>query len=179
MKLSEGIWEKILNLQVAFHNSIWKKLGRSKSIVTAKFNAAHVHTQARYCHSSLGTKIKIERLGSLEYLPNYRAPYLTADNMKSHKKALRNFTKSHIGVADLMVYLVNDEEKRKGARGVSYRSVACTKSSLRYSVNEYQSSSALFGEVSQVFCLIFLELNLQFKFIWRHKNHRSIKEIEW
>ena len=150
MKLSEDICEKILNLQVAFHNSIWKKLGRSKSSVTAKFNAAQVHTQARYCHSSLGTKIKIERLGSLEYLSNYKAPYLTADNMKSHKKALRNFTKSHIGVADLMVYLVNDEEKRKGARGVSYRSVACTRSSLRYSVNEYQSSSALFGEVSTV-----------------------------
>ena len=169
MKILESIWETILNLQVAFHNSIWKKLGRSKSSVTAKFNAAHVHTQARYCHSSLGTKIKIERLGSLEYLSNYKAPYLTADNMKSHKNALRHFTKSHIGVADLMVYLVNDEEKRKGARGVSYRSVACTKSSLRYSVNEYQSSSALFGEVSKVCCyLIFLELNssLQFRFIW-------------
>ena len=118
--------------------------------MTSQFNAAHVHTQARYCHSSLGTKIKIERLGGLKYLSNYKAPSLTADNIKSHKRALRHFTKSHIGEADLMVYLVHDEKRGRGARGVSYRSVACTTSHLKFSVNEYQSSSALFGEVSKL-----------------------------
>ena len=116
--------------------------------MTSNFIAAHVHMQARYCHSSLGTKIRIDRLGGLKYLSNSRAPSLTAQSMTSHKNALKRFTKSHIGGADLMVYIVHDEKKRRGTRGVAYRSVACTRSSVKFSVNEYQSSSALFGEVS-------------------------------
>ena len=50
--------------QVFYDKSLKAKLGSHKA-VKSFYDSAHVHLQASYCHVSLGTKIKLERLGDL------------------------------------------------------------------------------------------------------------------
>ena len=57
---------KFNDLQVVYDKSILKKIG-NKNAVIAYWNAAAPHLQARYCHVTLGTKIKVERVDKFEY----------------------------------------------------------------------------------------------------------------
>merc|ERR550539_408168 len=56
----------VLQIKVGYDDSILAKLG-SASAVEAYWNAAAPHLQAKYCHNSLGTKIKIERIGKFKH----------------------------------------------------------------------------------------------------------------
>ena len=50
--------------QVFYDKSLKTKLGSHKA-VKSFYDSAHVHLQASFCHVSLGTKIKLERLGEV------------------------------------------------------------------------------------------------------------------
>ena len=50
--------------QVFYDKSLKAKLGSHKA-VKSFYDSAHLHLQASFCHVSLGTKIKLERLGEV------------------------------------------------------------------------------------------------------------------
>ena len=65
--------------QVFYDKSLKTKLGSHKA-VKSFYDSAHVHLQASYCHVSLGTKIKLERLGEVsEYRPKNGKKLLAND----------------------------------------------------------------------------------------------------
>ena len=65
--------------QVFYDKSLKTKLGSHKA-VKSFYDSAHVHLQAAFCHVSLGTKIKLERLGEVsEYKPKNGKKLLAND----------------------------------------------------------------------------------------------------
>lgn len=111
------------------------------------------HLQARYCHSSLGTKIKIKRVGKFVHYDTR----LYANHNKLNKT--KPFTAKVIGKADLMVYMCTDGRKdsmvwNKIAGIASSRSVCKSDKTRRHSINEFDGSGtgdhtpARFGKVN-------------------------------
>ena len=123
------------------------KLG-SAAAVEAYWNAAAPHLQARYCHSTLGTKIKVERIGNFKY---YSGKTLTAS--VDSLQAMFDSTVADIGSADLMTYICHDPSSLPGVIGIAYRPVICDHSSsnkYKESINEWRTTSVAFGEVNQL-----------------------------
>ena len=73
------------------------KLG-SAAAVENYWNSAAPHLQARYCHASLGVKIRIERIGNLKHY----AKTINAGSDSIGLDSVRADTKNDIGDADLM-----------------------------------------------------------------------------
>jgi len=107
-----------LQVQVVYDKSILAKLG-SKDKVIAYWNAAAPHIQARYCHASLGTKIKFERIGNFEYLDQK----IVASS--AGLEAVKPNAPKVIGSADLVVYMANDESSLWGTIGIAWCPVVC------------------------------------------------------
>ena len=65
---------------------------------------------------------------------------------------MKPFTSANLGEADLMVYLCHDTTSGDWTRGTAALGSACNDEwwaqPRRSSINEYQESKALFGEVS-------------------------------
>ena len=109
------------------------------------WNAAAPHLQARYCHSTLGTKIKIERIGNLEYFDQkIDASEEGLDTVASHGIQIR-------GSADLVVYMVYGSAINSGIAWLS--SVCGPLDSQKMSINDWQYNSVAFGSV--IFCQYF------------------------
>ena len=132
-----------------------EKLG-SQTKVLQYWNDLAPHLQARFClSSSLGVKIKIERIGNLEYFPQYvgRASSRGMDIVRSHHKKV-------LGSADLVTYLVYDNQQwsdsGQGA-GVAYTGTVCGPPYMdpqKMSINEYYERTAFMASVS--FKIIYL-----------------------
>ena len=129
--------------QVVYDKSILAKLG-SKDKVIAYWNAAAPHIQARYCHASLGTKIKFERIGNFEYLDQkIVASSAGLEAVKPHAPKV-------IGSADLVVYMANDESSLWGTIGIAWCPVICGPSyhnAWKTSINEWRPDSISYGGV--------------------------------
>ena len=89
-------------IQVVYDRSIKEKLGGEDAVI-AYWNAAEPHLQAKFCHNSLGTKIKAERVSAFEYFNEK----IVAS--QSGLNTVMDNAKSVIGNADLVVYMANDE----------------------------------------------------------------------
>merc|ERR1719400_2177245 len=84
-----------LQIKIGYDNSILQKLG-SAAAVESYWNSAAPHLQARYCHASLGTKIRIERIGNFKhYAKIIRASGAGLDSVRAD-------TRNDLGDADLM-----------------------------------------------------------------------------
>ena len=117
----------------------------SKEAVVAYWNAAAPHLQARYCHVTLGTKIKIERIGDFEYFDKE----IVASN--EYLEKIRNNAKQVIGDADLVVYMAHDKTSSAGNIGIAWSPVVCEPShynSQKTSINEWRPDSVAYGGVS-------------------------------
>ena len=133
---------------------MWENLGGTAKVLEY-WNAAAPHLQARYCHSTLGTKIKIERIGNLEYFDQkIVASSGGLNTVRSHGIQVR-------GSADLVVYMAYDEYVQwdsNHASGIAWLSSVCSPSSwdhLKMSINEWQTYSVGFGSVSTTWVLGF------------------------
>ena len=136
----------------------------NEGAIQSYFNAAHVHLQASFCHSSLISQIRIERIGDFLHFPG---------NVVANEQGLydlHDFTMKNIGQADLIVYLAHDEFYPGLAAGMAPTNTACVPSNSymtmnlpsccgkvttktnawKFSINEYQSSKASFGTVSYI-----------------------------
>ena len=144
---------KIINkiptlFQVGYDDSILAKLG-SAAAVEAYWNAAAPHLQARYCHSTLGTKIKIERIGNFKH---YAGKTITASSTGLH--TMFDDTVADLGSADLIAYMCHDTYGYGvyGVIGTAYLSVVCGHSNsnkYKESINEWRPTSVAFGGVNQ------------------------------
>ena len=122
-----------------------EKLG-SKAKVQAYWNDAVPHLQVRFCHSTLGTKIKIERIGKFK---RYSGTLIaTGENLK----AMQNTTAKIIGSADLMVYMCHDPPPGDGTIGMAYVGSVCGNNDKnKQSINEWRKTPNAFAGVNQHF----------------------------
>ena len=133
--------------QVGYDDSILTKLG-SADAVESYWNAAAPHLQARYCHSSLGTKIRVERIGNFKH---YAGKTITASG--ASLQAMFDDTVADLGDADLIAYMCHDTSSLYGTIGIAYRPVVCGHSSgnkYKESINEWRPTSVAFGGVNQL-----------------------------
>ena len=123
------------------------KLG-SASEVEAYWNAAAPHLQARFCHNTLGTKIKIERIGIFKH---YAGKTFTAS---TGLNIMQDDTEADLGSADLMVYMCHDTTSLSGTVGKGYKGVVCevpNANKYKQSVNEWRQTSVKFGGVNNLY----------------------------
>ena len=99
---------------------MWK-LG-SKEKIETYWNAALVHAQTRYCHASLGTKIKIQRVGDFIHLEKRSLDASDGSLIKMYP-----YTSAHLkDEADLLVTLTHDlYSNGKGVVGTAYLQSVC------------------------------------------------------
>ena len=135
------------NEQVVYDKSIREKLG-TKNAVIAYWNDAAPHLQARYCHVTLGTKIKVERIGNFKH---YSGKTLTASD--PNLKRMYSTTAKDLGSADLIAYMCHDTSSLYGTVGIAYKSQVCGHSNsnkYKQSINEWRTTSVAYGGVSQI-----------------------------
>ena len=121
-------------------------LGTSDA-VEAYWNAALPHLQAHFCHSTLGTKIKIERVGGFKH---YEGKKLLATF--GHLNEMMEPTAEDIGTADLMAYMSHDATSNAtqnwGVVGVARLGVICgDHKSTKLSIIEWMPTASEFGFV--------------------------------
>ena len=105
--------------QVVYDKSIKEKLGDEAAVI-AYWNAAAPHLQARYCHATLGTQIKVERIGNFEYFD--QKIVASGDDLG----VVNSNAVQVIGSADLVVYMANDEASLWGTIGIAWSPVICS-----------------------------------------------------
>ena len=86
-------------LQIAYDKGVLERFNNSDEEVKATIESLLVHVQTAYCHSSLGSQLTIERVGDFRYI-DQKLKACDIDNLGSD-------TESHIGNANLMVYMVS------------------------------------------------------------------------
>lgn len=102
------------------------------------------HVQVSYCHASLGTKIVIQRIGSIKLYNRY---------LQATEAALEDMgqtTANDLQGADLMMYMGYDDDYF-GTVGIAYVGMVCVADSyndiFKQSINEWRKSHAQAGHV--------------------------------
>ena len=72
----------------------------AKSIIESAF----VHVQTYYCHLSLGTQLRLDRIGDIIHIND------SFPTQELYSSKVLDITKQNIGTADLMVY-INGESR--------------------------------------------------------------------
>ena len=88
--------------KVAYLKSVLEKFSGSHDDAKSKMESTLAHVQTWYCHSSLGTKMKVERIGDIMYIDDSFFPAECDTN-----KVL-DITRKNIDTADLMIYATAD-----------------------------------------------------------------------
>ena len=132
---------------MAYDPNVLAEVGSQAKLLTY-WNAAAPHLQARFCHASLGTKIKIERIGNLEYFPHRMQANVGSEWFEN----IEPFTVQTLGSADLVLYITCVNNNGCGGGGLGWLSVVCgppSKDKYKSSTNEYQRGrSAAFASVT-------------------------------
>ena len=79
------------------------KVGGTAAAAEAYIKSTMPHVQVSYCHSSLGTKILVQRIGDIKH---YSGRSLQATGAKCNE--MGPTTASELGTADLMMYMGYD-----------------------------------------------------------------------
>ena len=135
---------------MVYDTGILNRLG-SKEKVIEYWKNAEPHLQARYCHASLGTKIKIERVaykGVYEFAPINGHLEATEEMLR----LLEDPTKIILGDADLVVYMANNVHNTYS--GYSNTATVCANGTDtekdKATINQWQYYSSKFGGVSTI-----------------------------
>jgi len=148
-----------LKVKVFYDESLKTRLGSLKAL-KAFYDSAHVHLQAVFCHVSLGSKIKLERVGDLSLYERKEGRQLLATDQGM--KDVTDFTLKNIGNANLVIYITDND--KKDSNGIAPIASLCIPSknfksydlkkvgwvgkkanAWKFSINEYKSSVAAFG----------------------------------
>ena len=86
--------------QAGYDDGFLAKVGGTAAAAEAYIKSTMPHVQVSYCHSSLGTKILIQRIGDIKH---YSGRNLQATGAKLQE--MWETTKSDLGTADLMMYM--------------------------------------------------------------------------
>ena len=101
------------------------------------------HLQANYCHSSLGSKVLVERLPGIKHYAGM--------NLKPDAASLQSMftnTENDLNGADLMVYIGFNLAGRIHGGGMAYLGIACEngRDRLKQSISCYGTSHSAMGE---------------------------------
>ena len=113
----------------------------------AYIKAALPHVQVSYCHASLGSKLVIQRVGSIKH---YSGRNLQATSPKLEE--MWDTTKADLGSADLMMYMGYDSSYY-GTVGIAYGGVVCRLAGYKKykaSINEWRETHAKAGRVRSI-----------------------------
>merc|ERR1712223_229474 len=144
-----------LQIKVGYDNSILAKLG-SAAAVESYWNQAAPHLQARYCHASLGVKVRIERIGDFKHY----AKTLDAGSDSIGLDSVKADTRNDIGDADLMTYMayLDTTGLSSWTNGVAWLSMVChpnpLANELKASINTIPSTPPLPPPRSPSFCAL-------------------------
>ena len=89
-----------LKYQAGYDDGFLAKVGGTNAAAEAYIKSALPHVQVSYCHSSLGTKISVQRIGDIKH---YSGRSLQATGAKLEE--MMGTTRSDLGTADLMMYM--------------------------------------------------------------------------
>ena len=96
---------------MAYDKVTLEKFDNCPEKVKATLESLMVHVQTAYCHSSLGAKIIIERVGDYIYLDK-KLPICGLHKLKED-------TANYLGDADLMVYMGAQQESKCSLVGLA------------------------------------------------------------
>merc|ERR1712153_248401 len=119
-----------LQIRVGYDDGFKTKVGGT-SQAEAYIADTWPHIQVSYCHSSLGSKVLVERLPGIKH---YAGKTLVASGAKLNE--MFDLTVSDIGSADLMLYMGYDTAYY-GTVGIAWSPVVCDPSYY----NKYKSSN--------------------------------------
>jgi len=134
----------LLQIKAGYDDGFLAKVGGTNAAAEAYIKSALPHVQVSYCHSSLGTKIHIQRIGDIKH---YSGRSLQATGAKCEE--MGPTTASELGTADLMMYMGYDSDYF-GTVGIAAFQVACIHSSgnrQKLSINEWRKTHAEAGHV--------------------------------
>lgn len=128
----------LLQIRAGYDDGFLNQVG-SVSEAESYIEAVLPHVQAFFCHESLGTQVKIERIGDIKH---YEGKNLQATGEKLAE--MIPDTKADLNGADLMMYMGYDTEYY-GTVGMAWGNVICA--SLPYkgyksSINEWRETHA-------------------------------------
>ena len=133
---------------MVYDTGILNRLGSEEKVIKY-WKDAEPHLQARYCHASLGTKIKIERVaykGIYEFAPINGHLEATEEMLR----LLEGPTKIILGDADLVVYMANNVHNTYS--GYSNIATVCANGTdtekHKATINQWQYYPSKFGGVS-------------------------------
>merc|ERR1712008_388830 len=120
---------QLLQIRVGYDDGFKNKVGGTAQ-AEAYIAATWPHIQVSYCHSSLGSKVLVERLSGIKH---YSGKSLQASGAKLQE--MFTDTKNDIGSADLVLYMGYDTSYW-GTVGIAWSPVVCQHSGY----NKYKSS---------------------------------------
>merc|ERR1711935_486269 len=125
-----------LQIRVGYDDGFKTKVGGT-SQAEAYIADTWPHIQVSYCHSSLGSKVLVERLPGIKH---YAGKTLVASGAKLNE--MFDLTVSDIGSADLMLYMGYDTAYY-GTVGIAWSPVVCDPSyynKYKSSINEWRQT---------------------------------------
>merc|ERR1711956_87557 len=120
---------QLLQIRVGYDDGFKNKVGGTAQ-AEAYIASTWPHIQVSYCHSSLGSKVLVERLSGIKH---YSGKSLQASGAKLQE--MFTDTKNDIGSADLVLYMGYDTSYW-GTVGIAWSPVVCQHSGY----NKYKSS---------------------------------------
>merc|ERR1712180_550457 len=133
-----------LQIRVGYADGILSELG-SKAKVKAYIASIWTHLQVNYCHSSLGSKVVVERLPKIKHYP---VGELKADS--ASLKKMYETTEKKLKSADLMLYMGFIGPNYISGGGIAYVAVVCDADwakKYKQSINNYGTSHSAMGEL--------------------------------
>jgi len=130
-----------LQVRIGYDDGFNNHLGGA-SKAEAYIAAIWTHLQVNYCHSSLGSKVLVERLPGIKHY--------TGKKLKGNGKSLKKMyshTDEDLGSADLMLYMGFDGPNWSQGGGIAYGPVVCEPGYNKYkqSINCYGTSHSDMG----------------------------------
>ena len=108
------------------------------------FREVRVHLQAKFCLTSLGSRIWIHQVGDLIHFNRFHTIVLP---QHFNDTRVLDFTAENLGDADLMVYLAQGN-----SGGKAFVGTVCDPDSwynqYKYSISDHQQYPAIFGAVN-------------------------------
>jgi len=134
----------LLQIKAGYDDGFLAKVGGTTAAAEAYIKSTMPHVQVSYCHSSLGTKISIQRIGDIKH---YSGRNLQATGAKLQE--MGETTRSDLGTADLMMYM-GYESDYYGTVGIAWGKVVCNSAAYNHykeSINEWRNTHAEAGHV--------------------------------
>jgi len=133
-----------IQLRVGYDDGMWNQFDQTASSVDAYINSIWAHLQTNYCHSTLGSKVLVEKLAGNKH---YAGISLAGDGESLQK--MFDHTKNDLGSADLMLYFGHIGSGFSSGGGIAYLAVVCDQGNDQYkeSINNYGQSHSSMGEL--------------------------------